>query len=263
MRRQPFVQTFTPNLRGDAQDFPMHDCLATAPARTLLSDLDPATLLAWPTPPDGLTPEDCHDAALEGLIAQAAAADPEGPAHAKRVGRMAAALAAALGHPTERCRLLERAAALHDLGKLALPDAIIGYRHVLDRTRRRIIEQHALFGAAMLAAAREPWLRLARSVALCHHERWDGSGYPAGLVGAAIPLAARLTSVADVYDALRSERPYKLGMSHEDAVARMCEGDDRLSPGHFDPQILAAFATVAPDFAAIHDSLRDAPAPPP
>ena len=225
-----------------------------------LTDIDPEAGFAWRPPVDGMMPLDVHDAALEGLISQAVAADPEGPAHARRVGLIAAELAAALGVPRPRQLLLQRAAELHDLGKLALPEAVLGYNHVLDRTRRRVIEQHPLFGAAMLALAREPWMRLARTVALCHHERQDGSGYPAGLAGAGIPLAARLVAVADVYDALRSRRSYKAAMPHEEALARLREGDDRIRPAHFDPDALAALFGRSTAVAAIHARLPDAAA---
>jgi putative two-component system response regulator len=223
------------------------------------ADIDGDIHLAWRPAADGLTPEDVHDAALEGLIAHAVVADPEGPAHARRVGRIAAELAAALGIAGPRRVLLQRAAELHDLGKLALPGAVLGYQHVLDRTRRRVVEQHPLFGAAMLATAREPWLRLARTVALCHHERQDGSGYPAGLAGSGIPLAARLVAVADVYDALRSQRSYKPPMPHREALRRLREGDDRISPAHFCPQALAALLDREAAVEAVHAGMPDPP----
>lgn len=227
------------------------------PGTTLLADLDPAAALTWETPAGLLSPSECHDAAMLGLIERALHADPEGPEHARRVGLMAAELAGAMGVPPPARRQLQRAAELHDIGKLALPQAILGYRHVFDAHRRHVIEQHALFGAAMLSGAREPWMRLARSIALCHHERWDGSGYPAGLVQGAIPLAARVTAVADVYDALRSVRVYKAAMTHEDAMLRLLEGDERIRPGHFDPACLRALYDVADAFAAIHDEVPD------
>ncbi len=222
-----------------------------------LDDIGGGPPLTWQAGENALWPLDAHDAALEALTARALQMDPEGPAHAERVGRMAGALAAALGLPDADQRLLRRAAVLHDLGKLALPRAILDYAHVLDRTRRRIMQQHALLGAALLAAAREPWLRLARSICLCHHERWDGSGYPAGLAGAAIPLAARLTSVVDVYDALRSQRCYKRAMDHAQAMAILLQGDDRVQPAHFDPEALQALQRAELTVMQIHDALPD------
>ena len=94
-------------------------------------------------------------------------------------------------------------------------------------------------------------------VARSHHERWDGSGYPDGLSGDAIPLSARLMAVADQYDALRSERPYKAAFSHERACAILLEGDGRTRPEHFDPRVLEAFRSVAGAFATIHQEVSN------
>ena len=181
-----------------------------------------------------------HDEALEALVARAAASDPEGHEHTVRVGRIAAILARSLGFPEQECAVLERAAALHDIGKMALPAGVLDHSHVLDRALRRVMERHTLLGAALLAHARAPWLRLAAEIAQHHHERWDGSGYPAGLEGEDTPLAARLVAVADVYDALRSERPYKGAQDHDEAMRRILEGDGRIAPEQFDPAVLAA-----------------------
>jgi putative two-component system response regulator len=94
-------------------------------------------------------------------------------------------------------------------------------------------------------------MQLAATIALNHHERWDGSGYPAGLAGEAIPLAARLVAVADVYDALRSDRPYKGPLDHDEALSRLLHGDGRIAPGQFDPQVLAALQARADVIGAI------------
>ena len=192
-----------------------------------------------------------HDHALEGLVARAALADPEGPDHPKRVGRIAALLAEELGVTAEDRALLERAAALHDIGKMALPEGVLGHRHVLDPEARRLMEQHTVLGASILAHAKAPWMRLAAIIALMHHERWDGSGYPSGLKGTEIPLAARLVAVADVYDALRSDRPYKDAQDHDQAMTRMLVGDDRIGPGQFDPEALEALRRRAAEIAAV------------
>lgn len=192
-----------------------------------------------------------HDEALEGLVIRAIATDPEGSDHPQRVGRIAAMLAAALGIGAAEQALLERAAALHDIGKMALPEGVLGHRHVLDPEARRVMERHTTLGAGILAHAATGWMRLAATIALSHHERWDGSGYPAGLKGEAIPLAARLVAVADVYDALRSERAYKDAQDHDEALARLLKGDGRIQPGQFDPRILAALREIAPDLAAM------------
>ena len=131
--------------------------------------------------------------------------------------------------------LLRRAAVLHDIGKMALPEGVLGHSHVLDPAARRVMERHTVLGASILAHARAPWMQLAATIALNHHERWDGSGYPAGLAGEDIPLAARLVAVADVYDALRSDRPYKDPLDHDEALARLLDGDGRIAPGAVRP----------------------------
>lgn len=192
-----------------------------------------------------------HDAALEGLVARASLADPEGPDHPKRVGLIAAILAEALGVPADLRDMLARAAALHDIGKMSLPEGVLGHRHVLDPEARRQMERHTVLGASILAHARAPWMRLAAVIALMHHERWDGSGYPVGLVGEEIPLAARLVAVADVYDALRSDRPYKNAQDHGQALARLLQGDGRIEPAQFDPAVLEALRQREADIAAV------------
>lgn len=192
-----------------------------------------------------------HDAALEGLVARASLSDPEGADHPRRVGRIAAILAGELGLPQDLQDILERAAALHDIGKMSLPEGVLGHRHVLDPEARRQMERHTVLGASILAYAQAPWMRLAAIIALMHHERWDGSGYPVGLAGADIPLAARLVAVADVYDALRSDRPYKDAQDHAQALARIFEGDGRITPKQFDPQVLDALRARASEIDAV------------
>lgn len=195
--------------------------------------------------------DEAHDAALEELVARASLADPEGPDHPKRVGRIAAILADAIGLPEDLRGLLARAAALHDIGKMALPEGVLGHSHVLDPEARRQMERHTVLGAAILAHVRTPWMQLAAVIALTHHERWDGSGYPAGLAGEEIPLAARLVAVADVYDALRSDRPYKDAQDHGQAMARLLQGDARIRPAQFDPAVLGALRQRETEIAAI------------
>lgn len=194
---------------------------------------------------------DTHDVALEGFFARASLTDPEGPDHPKRVGQIAAILAAEIGLSQEEQDLLRRAAALHDIGKMSLPEGVLGHRHVLDPEERRQMERHTLLGASILAHVCTPWMKLAAVIALMHHERWDGSGYPIGLAGEDIPLAARLVAVADVYDALRSDRPYKNAQDHEQALARILDGDGRISPAQFDPAVLAALRRRATEIAAV------------
>ncbi|CAH0151380.1 HD-GYP domain-containing protein [Roseomonas sp. CECT 9278] len=192
-----------------------------------------------------------HDEALEGLVSRAVAIDPEGRDHPVRVGLIAAMLAEHLGIAAAERAMLRRAAVLHDIGKMALPEGVLGHSHVLDPAARRVMQRHTVLGASILAHARAPWMQLAATIALNHHERWDGSGYPAGLVGEDIPLAARLVAVADVYDALRSDRPYKEPLAHPAALALLFTGDDRIAPAQFDPQILDALRAREAEIAAI------------
>ena len=110
-----------------------------------------------------------------------------------------------------------------------------------------MVQQHPEVGHAILNHFDHPTARLAASIALHHHERFDGTGYPHGLNGLDIPLEARIVAVCDVYDALRSHRPYKTARSHDDALRIMLDGDGRTAPEHFDPVILAAFAKLSAD----------------
>jgi putative two-component system response regulator len=119
------------------------------------------------------------------------------------------------------------------------------------------MKSHAALGANMLEGGDSPYLVMGREIALRHHERWDGSGYPGGLAGEAIPLAARLMCVADVYDALRSQRPYKAAIDHASSFRIIMRGDGRTSPSHFDPAVLAAFKASAERLRDIYESLAD------
>jgi response regulator RpfG family c-di-GMP phosphodiesterase len=147
-------------------------------------------------------------------------------------------------------RTLEDCAPLHDIGKAALPDNILNKPGPLDPQERAIMQTHTTIGADTLreVARRYPFatsfLHMAIDIARHHHERWDGTGYPDKLAGDRIPLSARLLAIADVYDALRSRRVYKPGLTHSTSVMTMVEG----SPGHFDPALLEVFKKVAEQF---------------
>ncbi|MBY0514976.1 MAG: HD domain-containing protein, partial [Gemmataceae bacterium] len=156
-------------------------------------------------------------------------------------------------------RLLEDSAPLHDIGKAALPDHILNKPGPLDPPERAIMQDHTTIGAETLrAVARQhpfatTFLHTAIDIARHHHEKWDGTGYPDRLAGEAIPLAARLVAVADVYDALRGKRVYKPGLSHNTAVLTMTEA----SPGHFDPALLDVFRRCAAQFDAVFREYGD------
>jgi putative two-component system response regulator len=163
--------------------------------------------------------------------------DDETGAHAARVAAISGAIARALRLPEESARLIEIAAPLHDLGKVAISDAILLKQGPLSAAERRVMEEHATTGAQMLAGSEIPVLQVARAIALSHHERWDGHGYPNRLAGPRIPLAGRIVAIADVFDALTTDRPYKRAWPLADALAEIRS----LRGSHFDPAIADAF----------------------
>lgn len=160
--------------------------------------------------------------------------------HIQRVGRMAAIIAAELGMGDEEVDLIGLAAPLHDLGKVAIPDRILLKAGPLAPEERRIVRMHTSIGARMLSGSDSSILRRAEEIALYHHENWDGTGYTPGLDGYAIPVSARIVRVADVFDALIQERPYKPAWAVQRAVAMIRDGAGTL----FDPEIVDVFDKV-------------------
>ena len=160
--------------------------------------------------------------------------------HVGRVAALTGAIARAMGLPEDEARLLEQAVRLHDVGKIAVPDRVLLKEGALDAEERTAMRQHAEDGARILAGSRFELLRRAEEIARHHHERWDGAGYPCGLAGEAIPLAARIAAVADVFDALTSERPYKAAWPRRKAIDEIV----RSSGAHFDPAVVRGFLNV-------------------
>lgn len=160
--------------------------------------------------------------------------------HTWRVGQWAGLIAAELGLPRGQVELLRVAARLHDVGKIGIPDAILLKAGRLSPQEFQEMKSHTLIGARLLAGGRSELLRLAECIALTHHERWDGTGYPHGLAGEAIPLVGRIVAVADVFDALTQRRPYKNAWSQEEALAELCAHSGK----QFDPAVVEAALRV-------------------
>jgi putative two-component system response regulator len=174
---------------------------------------------------------------LERLALAAEYRDDETHQHTLRVGESSALLAAALGLPDEQIQRLRQAAPLHDIGKIGISDTVLLKPAKLTPAEFEHVKTHTLIGGRILADSPVPVLQLGREIALTHHERWDGSGYPHGLNGKHIPLSGRIVSVADVFDALTHDRPYKHAWPVDQAVAEITA-----QRGHqFDPDVVDAF----------------------
>lgn len=191
------------------------------------------------------------------LLARAAEIhDEETGNHIVRVNEYSYFLAREIGMPATWCDEIRYSAQLHDVGKMSVDSAVLKKKGLLNPAEREEMNRHTEYGYQILEAS--PRLLMGAEIARYHHEKWDGTGYPNGVAGEAIPLSARIVQVADVYDALRSERPYKPGFSHEKAVKILTEGDERIDPfAHFDPALIDVFARKHEAFAAIWDSLQD------
>jgi putative two-component system response regulator len=171
------------------------------------------------------------------LAAAAELRDDETGQHTRRVGNLSVAIAERLGVPEPDVGLIGLAAPLHDVGKIALPDAILCKPGKLTPSEFEQMKTHAAVGGQMLSGSAFALLEVAEDIALTHHERWDGSGYPNGLAGDEIPIAGRIVAVADVFDALTHDRPYKSATSSGQALEEI----RRLSGRQFDPSVAAAF----------------------
>lgn len=177
--------------------------------------------------------------------------------HNWRIGRFASILAEGLGLPVDFSETLFLASTLHDIGKVAVPDSILLKPGALTADEFAIIKTHPELGAKMLAGSSHAVIQMAEVIALNHHERWNGSGYPNGLKGEETPIEGRIVMLCDQYDALRAQRPYKIPFSHEKTCRIILEGDGRTLPIHFDPRILEMFRQVEAEFAIAYEALLD------
>jgi HD-GYP domain-containing protein (c-di-GMP phosphodiesterase class II) len=186
--------------------------------------------------------EDSQLQVIQRLALAAEYRDDETGQHTRRVGELATRIGEAVGLPDDKLVLLRQAAPLHDVGKIAIPDSILLKPGPLTPAEFEQMKSHTTRGAAMLSGQGFALLEMAEKIALTHHERWDGTGYPAGLAGSTIPLVGRIVAIADVFDALTHARPYKDAWTVDAAVSEISSQGGR----QFDPDIVAAFRLVLP-----------------
>jgi putative two-component system response regulator len=193
-----------------------------------------------------------HHEALFRLALAAEYRDDDTGAHIVRMGFLAEQLALVAGLPAPQAAMLRKATPMHDVGKIGIPDSVLKKPGAFDVDERRVMNQHPEMGARILGSSRIPLFRLAAEVALTHHERWDGSGYPRGLVGDAIPISGRIAAIADVFDALTMDRCYRRAFSDEDALQMLHAGRGRA----FDPRLVDLFIAGAPRMIALREHIN-------
>lgn len=201
--------------------------------------------------------ESAYADTLLRLARAAAFRDDETAAHCDRLRHYTSALGDALGLPKDEADRIAAASPLHDLGKIGVPDAVLLKAGPLDEAEWRAMRRHPAIGASLLRGSTSEQIEVARLIALTHHENFDGTGYPQGLSGDAIPISGRIVKLADTYDALRARRPYKRAFDHDEACRCLLEGDGRTLPRHFDPVVLEAFRSLADRFAKIVERFGD------
>jgi response regulator RpfG family c-di-GMP phosphodiesterase len=190
---------------------------------------------------------------ITSLARAAEANDEDTGNHILRVGEYCAAICRKIGYQHDLATIIALQSQLHDVGKIHLSPDILKKPGKLTDAEMVLVREHPLFGARIIG--NHPRLEIARSIALHHHERWNGTGYPFGLRGIGIPLDARIAAIADTYDALRNSRIYKPAFDHDTAYRIIVEGDGRTEPSHFDPDLLNAFKDIHKIFDEIFERL--------
>lgn len=193
-----------------------------------------------------------HHDALFRLALAAEYRDDDTGEHIVRMGFGAEALARAAGEDAAWAATLRKAAPMHDVGKIGIPDAVLKKPGALTDAERAVMRRHPEIGAGILGQSRIPLFRLAAEVSLTHHERWDGAGYPHGLSGREIPLSGRVVAIVDFFDALTMDRCYRPAFSDERALAMLAAE----SGAAFDPELVAAFVAHADELIALRDRIN-------
>lgn len=189
------------------------------------------------------------------LISATGCRDGETGEHIKRMGLYCAIMAKALGWDQKSIDLIKVVAPMHDVGKIGIPDDVLLKPGDLSPEEFRVIKEHPVIGSTILGGSDIPLLKMAVEIALCHHERWDGTGYPQGLVGENIPVSARIVAIVDVYDALCHDRVYRKSYEEVDVIAIM----DGKRGTHFDPDLYDCFRNLLPSIRAVRQSCADTP----
>lgn len=183
--------------------------------------------------------------------------DEETKDHIKRVGLYTKELAHTMGMDKEFVDTIHFSAPIHDIGKVGIPDEILLKPGNLTPEESEIMKSHTTIGAKILEGSDSVFLKMAKDIALSHHERWSGRGYPNGLSGEDIPLASRIMNIVDQYDALRSRRPFKSSFSHQKSFEIITIGDGRTTPEDFDPAVMEGFIACASKLNEIYHTFAD------
>jgi len=202
---------------------------------------------------------DLQESYLETIVTLSRVAehrDDDTGGHNRRIGNYSRELSRVLGMDDVFVDRISFASPMHDIGKVGVPDRILRKPGVFTPEEWEVMKTHAASGAEILGSGKSPYLSMGSEIALNHHERWDGGGYPGAKRGEAIPLAARIMNICDIYDALRSRRPYKDAFDHSRAAEIILHGDCRTEPQHFDPAVLEAFSRNQGLFRDIFEASR-------
>ena len=197
--------------------------------------------------------EDAFNYTVYSLARAAEIQDEDTGDHIQRVGRYCSTLAEELGLSDRFTRNIRVQATLHDIGKLHTARSILRKPGRLNEVEWAEMKKHTIYGAQIIGEHQR--FAMGKTIALTHHEKWDGTGYPHGLAGEKIPVEGRIMALADTYDALRSNRVYKSAIEHREACRIILEGDDRTQPGHFDPEILSTFRVYEGVFEEIYEEI--------